>query len=53
MKVGLWCLAGLLGFLLLEKGFAEQNKEEDTPESKAKEEEQKAELLVWKFSCLL
>ncbi|XP_065071899.1 zinc transporter ZIP13-like [Rhopilema esculentum] len=29
MKVGLWCLAGLLGFLLLEKGFAEENKEEE------------------------
>ena len=29
MKVGLWCLAGLLGFLLLEKGFAEENKDEE------------------------
>ena len=41
MKVGLWCLAGLLGFFLLEKVFAEESKddEEDKNENITSEKE--------------
>lgn len=45
MKVGLWCLAGLLGFLLLEKGFADESKEEEMSE-KGDETEAEKDLLV-------
>ena len=41
MKVGIWCLAGLLGFFLLEKVFAEESKdnEEDKKENSTPEKE--------------
>jgi len=39
--VGIWCLAGLLGFFLLEKVFAEESKdnEEDKKENSTPEKE--------------
>jgi len=42
--VGIWCLAGLLGFFLLEKVFAEESKdnEEDKKENSTPEKE-----IVW------
>ena len=41
MKVGMWCLAGLLGFFLLEKVFAEESKdnEDDKKENRTPEKE--------------
>ncbi len=38
MTVGLWCLAGLFGFLALEKLFMEQEKE-DKPSEKSSVDE--------------
>ena len=39
LKVGLWCLAGLLGFLILEKLFVEEDKDEQEEKSSSSEEE--------------
>ena len=46
MKVGLWCLAGLLGFLLLEKGFAEKEEEESEEQEQKEAMKDENEVLV-------
>ena len=46
MKVGLWCLAGLLGFLLLEKGFAEKEEEESEEQEQKEAVKDDREVLV-------
>ncbi len=38
--MGLWCLAGLLGFLVLEKLFIEEEKDDKGEKSKREEKEE-------------